>query len=111
MILLIQTKIEAFSGPVIINKMNKCPNVTPENVYFIDFEQVKAQIAQQYNAKEKAIYFANHTYTSSEFCKMFNISQEGVAVSFSKDEKLNQYHFIDLTQHICCQSFAEIHHQ
>lgn len=79
--------LDGFHGPVTIDLMEECRNVTPKNVFFIDAETAKAQIVQQYAKDEKIIYFANHTFTPQEFCNAMKLPTDGVVSSFSKEQK------------------------
>ncbi len=71
----------------VIDKREECPNVAPENVYFIDHDEAKKKIKAQYENNEKIIHFTNHTIFPEDYAKSIDINNEGIVVSFSKDER------------------------
>ena len=79
--------VEGIKPKIVIDKREECPNVTPQNVYFIDRDEAKKKIKEQYNNNEKIIHFTNHTIFPEDYAKNMEIENKGIVVSFSKDEK------------------------
>lgn len=73
--------------PHVIDRMEQCINVRPQNIHFMTADEAHAQIIQQLKAGEKAVYFTNHTPDAEAFLKGTDIDPAKVAVSFSKKEK------------------------
>ena len=73
--------------PHIIDRMEQCVNVHPQNIHFITADDAHAQVIRQLKNGEKAVYFANHTPYAEDFLKGTDIDPTKVAVSFSKKEK------------------------
>ena len=73
--------------PNVIDRMEQCRNVRPENIHFLTADEAHAQLIQQLKNGEKAVYFTNHTPDAEDFLKGTDIDPAKVAVSFSKKEK------------------------
>ena len=72
--------------PHVINRMDECINVIPANIHFITSAEAKAQLNNQMQHGEKAVYFSNHTSQLDTFLKGTTIDPSAVALSFSKEE-------------------------
>ena len=73
--------------PNVIDRMEQCRNVRPENIHFLTADEAHAQLIQQLKNGEKAVYFTNHTPDLDDFLEGTDIDPAKVAVSFSKKEK------------------------
>lgn len=73
--------------PHIIDRMEQCINVRPQNIHFLSTDEAHAQLIQQLKKGEKAVYFTNHTPDAEDFLDGTDIDPAKVAVSFSKKEK------------------------
>ena len=74
-------------GMNILDVRERCSNVVPKKVYFIENSAVKKTISDILRDGKRVIYFSNHTQTPAEFCRKTDIPQDKVAVSFSKDKR------------------------
>lgn len=72
--------------PHVINCMETCKNVRPENIHFLTREQAVGQVVEQLGAGDKVVYFTNHTPNPKEFIADTAIDPASVAISFSKAE-------------------------
>lgn len=72
--------------PHVIDRMEECINVVPANIHFMTSAEAKAQLRQQLQHGEKAVYFTNHTPQLDAFLKGTTIDPSTVAISFSKEE-------------------------
>lgn len=72
--------------PHVIDLMEECINVIPQNIHFITSADAKAQLIKQLKNGEKAVYFSNHTPKIEEFLEGTSVDPATVAVSFSKQE-------------------------
>ena len=72
--------------PHVIDRMDECINVVPQNIHFITSTEAKAQLSKQLQHGEKAVYFTNHTPQLDTFLKGTTIDPSTVAISFSKEE-------------------------
>lgn len=73
--------------PHVIDRMEQCINVRPQNIHFLSTDEAHAQLIQQLKKGEKAVYFTNHTPDAEDFLDGTDIDPAKVAVSFSKKEK------------------------
>lgn len=72
--------------PHVIDRMDECINVAPHDIYFMTSAEAKAQLSEQLQHGEKAVYFTNHTPQLDTFLKGTTIDPSTVALSFSKEE-------------------------
>ena len=72
--------------PHVIDLMEECINVVPQNIHFITSADAKAQLIKQLKNGEKAVYFSNHTPKVDDFLEGTSVDPATVAVSFSKQE-------------------------
>lgn len=73
------------------NLFKKCRNIAPEYITLINKNEIKIIIRYLLDNNKKFIYFSNHTMSSEEFIKLYNIEQTPtIAVSFSDKEKRNE---------------------
>lgn len=75
-----------YMEPHVLNMMDKCVNVVPKNVWFLDAKQAHKLLEQKIASGRRCIYFMNHVMFPEPFCKGTSISPESVVMSFS-DEK------------------------
>lgn len=70
-----------------VNCMDRCINLMPERVVFMDFAQAIVHIKDLFSIGEKIIYFSNTINSMLSLVKMLSDFKEDIAVSFSDKEK------------------------
>lgn len=73
--------------PHVLDMMDKCINVVPKNIWFLDRKQAKDLLGQKLAAGKRCIYFMNHIQYPDVFCKGTAIPPESIAMSFSDKDR------------------------
>ncbi len=70
----------------VIDRLDICKNVMPNNVFFVTYENSRRQIAEDIAKGERIIYFANKVTMPKDFDKQNRIPLDKITISFSKEE-------------------------
>ena len=71
----------------VINKMDECVNIQPQNVHFIESQSVDRFLNSVVQEKKRCIYFANRISRIKEIIENGQLPKDKIVVSFSDEDK------------------------
>ena len=83
-------KFELFPELHLLDFRDKCRNVGPKNLHFIDKEMAEEMLREQLARGERVVYFSNHVVPVDTWATNYDIPREKVAMQFSDKERLKE---------------------